>query len=87
MLYIDCGFPQLTGNKQKKRPSANDGVIFSQAMEGDYLVGVVTRVVDRSTPRAKLFSQVREKWSGVTARGRLQFHIPNTAAAGIHFSL
>ncbi|XP_046730656.1 pleckstrin homology domain-containing family A member 6 isoform X7 [Silurus meridionalis] len=29
-----------------------------QAMEGDYLIGMVTRMVDRSNPRAKLFPQV-----------------------------
>lgn len=46
---------------------------------------MVTRMVDRSTHRAKLFSQVRE--IRVASRGRLSFHIPDRSTTGIHFSL
>lgn len=80
---MDCGFPQLTGNTQKIL--SKWWCVFSQATEGDYLFGMVTRMVDRSTPRAKLFSQVRE--IRVALWGRLQFHIPDRSTTGIHFSL
>lgn len=34
--------------------------VCSQVMEGDHLIGMVARMVERSSPRARLFSQVRE---------------------------
>ncbi|TST85787.1 Pleckstrin homology domain-containing family A member 6 [Bagarius yarrelli] len=48
----------LTQNVYHYNYPASPAVHGKMALEGDYLMGMVTRMVDRSTPRAKLFSQV-----------------------------
>lgn len=88
LCCMDRGFPNCLVMSKKKiiNPLSKWWCVFSQGMEGDYLIGMVTRMVDRSIPQAKLFSQVRK--ITVASRGRLQFHIPyRSTATGIHFSL
>lgn len=49
----------------------NDGqCVLPQVTGRDHVVGMVTRMVERSSPRAKLFAQVREE--RVSQRDRLQ---------------